>query len=139
MCVACSSSPPPAQSDAGAAANPSIDVGDDDAGFRTLVDLTLKERKTLCDWSAQIAGGYGHTTTCDAGLVVNHPSQQACISQYLGACYSAKVIEWIACQKKIAADPCSLPLFNAPECKPVLKCAGLVDGGPPPPPDDGGM
>jgi hypothetical protein len=136
--VGCSSSPPPLQ-EAGIPDRPDIVTVLDDAGtMRMLTDLTLRERKLLCDWSAQITGGYGHVWSCEAGIVVNHQSQQACIAQYLGACTSVSIEQWIACQKKIASDPCALYLYSSAECKPVLRCAGLIDGGPPPPEDDAG-
>lgn len=135
LAVACSTSQPTFP-DSGVPDRPAIDTGDIEAGTaRSLVDLSLRERKILCDWSAKITGGYGHIWSCEAGLVVNHESQDTCLKQYLANCYSVFVEQWIACQKKIASDPCGLFLYTAPECRPVLKCQGQIDGGPPPPPD----
>src|SRR5262245_51557398 len=85
---------------------PNIVTGDDAGNVKTLQDLTLNERRELCDWSNGILGGYGKITMCEAGLVMNQRNQEQCIIEY-PACY-ATVDQWIECQKKIATDICAL-------------------------------
>ncbi len=119
---------------------PPIDEGDPDgaAGPRHLPDLTLDERKKLCDWSAAIAGGYGHAEMCDGGAeVVNFKDQSTCIGQYLGACTTVTIDQYVTCRKKEASDLCALYMYNSDECKPVVRCIGKNDGGEPPPADAG--
>lgn len=119
---------------------PPIDAGDPDGGARTLQDLTQKEREALCDWTAQVNGGYGKVSFCEAGTVVeNQRNLDACLYEFVSGCYNLTIDTWIACQKKIATDPCALFLYTAPECKPVLKCAGQRDGAPPMPDPDADM
>lgn len=109
------------------------------AAKRDLTDLTLEERKTLCDWTAEVGGGYGKTTSCSAGLsVTNAKDQAACLASYPSACCSVLVSEWETCRRKELADPCATPLFSAPECLRLRLCMGQTDGGPPPTSRDGG-
>ena len=118
---------------------PPIDAGDPDGGARTLMDLTQQERELLCDWTAQINGGYGKIWFCEGGAVVeNQPNQEACLFEYVSGCYNLTLATWITCQKKIATDPCALFLYTAMECKAVAKCAGKRDGAPPQPDPDAG-
>jgi len=114
-----------------------VDAGDD-ADPRYLTDLTLSERKQLCDWTAAIGGGYDASVPCEGGLVVsNFPNQQACLDAFLGACDTVTVSEWEQCRDKEVSDPCALYLYTAPECKEVARCLGQTDGGPAPDPDAG--
>lgn len=116
---------------------PPIDAGDPDGGARTLQDLTLREREALCDWTAQVNGGYGKIWFCEGGAVVqNQRTQEACLYEYVSGCYNLTIEVWSTCQKKIATDPCALFLYTADECKAVLKCAGKRDGAPPQPDPD---
>ncbi len=130
--VACSSKSVP---DAGPTSG--VDPGDADSP-RYLTDLTLSEREQLCDWTANVGGGYGATFQCDGGLVVsNFADQQSCLDAFLGACSTVKVTDWEACRDKQITDPCALFLYTAPECAPIARCLGLTDGGPAPDPDAG--
>jgi hypothetical protein len=131
---ACSSGPPPVTVPDTSGLDPD---GGLDAG-RALTDLSLSERKKLCDWAAGIAGGYGKTTACDGGVVVsNHQDQAECLAEYLGACWTVTVKEFEACQKKQAADPCALAFQTSPECAPLRACIGKTEGGPAPEADGG--
>lgn len=112
---------------------PPIDPGDADAGSaRHLPDLTLDERKKLCDWSAAIGGGYGHAQACDGGEVVSFKDQATCLAEYLGACTTVTVDQYVTCRKKEASDLCALYMYTADECKPVVRCIGKTGGDPPP-------
>jgi len=114
-----------------------VDPGDA-AVPRYLTDLTLSERKKLCDWTANVGGGYGTSVTCEGGLVVSSfANQQACLDAFLGACYSVTVTDWEQCRDKEVSDPCALYLYTAPECKEVARCLGETDGGPAPEPEGG--
>ncbi len=114
-----------------------VDAGDEDFP-RYLTDLTEGEREALCNWTANIGGGYGKTVTCDSGLVVsNFATLQACLDAFLGACSTVTVSEWEACRNKEVTDPCALYLYTAPECAEVVRCLGETDGGPAPDPDAG--
>lgn len=120
-------------------AYPPINPGDADAagGPRHLPDLTLDERKKLCDWSAAIAGGYGHAQACDGGEIVSFKDQATCLAEYLGACTTVTVDQYVTCRKKEVSDLCALYMYNSDECKPVVRCIGKT-GGDPPPEDAGG-
>ena len=114
-----------------------MSAGDEDFP-RYLTDLTESERQTLCDWTANVGGGYGKTFDCDGGLVVsNFATQAACLEAFLGACGNVTVTEWEQCRDKEITDPCALYLYTAPECAPVVRCLGETDGGPAPDPDAG--
>lgn len=141
--VACSTATPQDSSpdsvpDTGAA----LDAGPlpiDRATNRDLTDLTLEERKQLCDWTANIGGGYGKVTACDGGLAVSNMADQAsCLASYLGGCDTVTVTDWEACRRKEITDPCALFVYTAEECKEVRRCIGRTDGGPPPAQKDGG-
>jgi hypothetical protein len=128
--LACSSSQP--------SVGPTSGVDPGDASPRALTDLTLTERKQLCDWTAAAGGGYGISVTCDGGLVVsNFADQQACLDAFLGACSTVTVTEWEQCRDKEVSDLCALYLYTADECKEVARCLGETDGGPAPDPDGG--
>jgi hypothetical protein len=130
----CSSGPPPVTVPDTSGLDPD---GGLDAG-RPLTDLTLSERKKLCDWAAGIAGGYGKFTVCDGGAIVsNHQDQAECLAEYLGSCFTVTVKQFEACQKKQAADPCALAFETAVECAPLRACLGKTEGGPPPERDGG--
>ncbi len=131
--AACSTTAPPDTTpppDSGVA----LDAGPfpvDRATKRDLTDLTLQERKALCDWTANVGGGYGHTTSCGGGLsVANADNQAACLASYPGDCYTVLVSEWEACRRKELSDPCALLLFSAPECRRLRICMERTDGGP---------
>ena len=114
-----------------------VDPGDADAP-RTLPDLTLSERKKLCDWTAAIGGGYGTSVKCDGGAYVsNFADQQACLDAFLGACYGVTITDWEACRNKEVTDLCADYLWTSDECEPVRKCIGETDGGPQPEPEGG--
>src|SRR5947208_3029157 len=84
---------------------PPIDAGDPDGGARTLQDLTEREREALCDWTAQVNGGYGKIWFCEGGAVVeNQRDQNACLYEFVSGCYNLSITQWIACEKKIATD-----------------------------------
>jgi len=114
-----------------------VDPGDADSP-RYLTDLTLSERKKLCDWTAGIGGGYGTSVKCDGGQYVsNFTNQQACLDSFLGACYGVTITDWEACRNKEVSDPCADYLWTSDECAPVRKCIGETDGGPQPEPEGG--
>jgi hypothetical protein len=139
--VACSRSTqvdvPPAP-DSGAA----VDAGPltiEGAARRDLTDLTLEERKQLCDWTANVGGGYGKRTSCSGGVTVaNARDQFACLESYPSACHSVLVSEWESCRRKEIVDPCATLLFSSPECRGLRLCMGQTDGGPPRAPRSGG-
>jgi hypothetical protein len=110
---------------------------DDPGAPRALPSLTLSEREKLCDWSAAIAGGYGHVASCDGGEVVNFKDQATCVGEYLGACTTVTLDQYVTCRRKEATDLCALYMYNSDECAPVVKCLGETDGGEPPPEDSG--
>ena len=129
--VACSKSVPQVGPTSG------VDPGDADSP-RRLTDLTLGERRELCDWTANVGGGYGATFECEGGLVVSSfADQQACLDSFLGACSAVTVTDWEQCRDKEVTDPCALYLYPAPECATVARCLGETDGGPAPDPDGG--
>jgi hypothetical protein len=128
--VACSKAAPKVGPTSG------VDPGDADAP-RYLTDLTLTERKKLCDWTAEIGGGYGTSVQCDSGLFVsNFTDQQACLDSFLGACYLT-ITDWEACRDKEVSDPCAGYLYTSDECANVRRCLGETDGGPQPEPEGG--
>lgn len=128
--VACSNSPKVGPTSG-------VDPGDADSP-RYLTDLTETERVELCNWTANVGGGYGKTFQCEAGLVVgNYATLQACLDSFLGACSSVTVSDWEQCRDKEVTDPCALFLYTAPECASVARCQGETDGGPAPDPDGG--
>ncbi len=116
-----------------------VNPGDVDGGSpRYLTDLTQSERQQLCDWTANVGGGYGTSVVCDGGLVVsNFADQQACLDAFLGACSTVTVSDWEACRDAEVANPCGLVLYTAPECATVARCLGKTDGGPAPAPEGG--
>jgi hypothetical protein len=114
-----------------------VDPGDA-ADPRDLTDLDQAERDQLCDWTANVGGGYGTMVICEGGLVVsNFSNQQACLNVFLGACDTVTVTEWEQCRDKEVTDPCAQYLYTAPECAPVVRCLGETDGGPAPTPEAG--
>ncbi len=118
-----------------------VDAGDPEVrrNARFLADLTLDERKQLCDWTAAIGGGYGKVTACEGGLSVSTlRDQAACLEAYLDACDTATVTDWETCRRKEVSDPCALFLYSAEECREMRRCLGRTDGGPPPPGREGG-
>lgn len=118
-----------------------VDAGDPEVRRRArfLTDLTLDERKQLCDWTAAIGGGYGKVTVCEGGLAVSTPRDQAaCLEAYPDACDTATVTDWETCRRKEVSDPCALFLGSAEECRELRRCLGRTDGGPPPSPREGG-
>jgi hypothetical protein len=130
MC--CSKSPPPPPGPTSG-----VDPGDD-ANPRFLTDLTLGERKKLCDWTAAIGGGYDASLICESGLVVStFTSQQACLDAFLGSCSSVTVYVWEACIDKTAQNECADYLFTDVACAPIVMCLGMTDGGPAPDSDSG--
>ncbi len=136
-----STAEPPAAGPPAVASSSGIDAGDPEVRRRArfLTDLTLEERKQLCDWTANIGGGYGKVTACDGGLAVSNMADQAsCLASYLGGCDTVTVTDWEACRRKEITDPCALFVYTAEECKEVRRCIGRTDGGPPPAQKDGG-
>jgi hypothetical protein len=111
--------------------------GDEDSP-RYLTDLTESERQQLCNWTANVGGGYDASVDCEGGLVVsNFPNLEACLDSFLGACSTVTVSDWEQCRDKEVTDPCALYLYTAPECAEVARCLGETDGGPAPDPDAG--
>lgn len=133
----CSTSKPDVIPPEAPPAAPPIDAGDPDGSARTLQDLTEGEREALCDWTAQVGGGYGRTWFCEGGAVVeNQHDRSQCLYEFVSGCWGITIDAWAACQRKIATDPCALYMFTADECKPILKCSGKRDGAPPQPDPD---
>lgn len=140
--ASCSSTATEADGAAASVASTSgVDAGDPEVRRRArfLTDLTLDERKQLCDWTAALGGGYGKVTACEGGLAVSNPRDQAaCLDGYLNGCDTATVTDWEGCRRKEVSDPCALFLYSAEECRELRRCLGRTDGGPPPSSKDGG-
>ncbi|MBX3190352.1 MAG: hypothetical protein KF819_25355 [Labilithrix sp.] len=90
---------------------------------KTLGELGSSEKKALCDWQAGVRGGYGKKTTCEGGVSVSTPKNQAACLQdiNLPSC-QATVAEVEACIKVDAADPCAFAVLKATECEPLRAC-----------------
>jgi hypothetical protein len=87
-------------------------------GNKSLFDLTPREKGMLCDWGADLYGGYGETHTCADGTNAHAPpSRDQCVGEVLTVC-PATVAEFEACATQIH-DLCGAALF-APECAPLF-------------------
>jgi hypothetical protein len=54
--------------DGGGAGNGGVGSASGLAPAKLVRELTDAELRTLCDWTAAKAGGYGHVTSCDGGI-----------------------------------------------------------------------
>ncbi|MBX3258412.1 MAG: hypothetical protein KF782_01760 [Labilithrix sp.] len=91
---------------------------------KTVGELSASEKKQLCDWQADVSGGYGKTTKCDDGVSVSTPKDQAaCVQRMNLPSCAATIAEVEACLKLDAKDPCALAILSAPECEPLRACA----------------
>ena len=85
-------------------------------GSKRIDSLTDAEKVSICDWTANKLGGYGHVTDCGNGLTLDAPTSQAdCTSTAPTNC-AATVSQYEAC---LNAQTCANPLPS--------QCAPLID------------
>jgi hypothetical protein len=86
--------------------------------------LTTPQQAEICDWAAELFGGYGAKPVCSSGDPITVAgSQQQCLAQsaYPGSC-TATVSDEIACFRALATNPCAVELFTAKECNALVEC-----------------
>lgn len=103
--------------DAGGSNGPPVDSS------KPLSTLSASELAALCDWSAQVQGGYGASAYCEAsGEHLETPQNQAqCISEvtphYNRPTCTTTVGQWTACTRWFVANWCSvMPPARPAEC-----------------------
>ncbi len=91
-----------------------------------LVALSPGDQQSLCDWVAQLEGGYGHVTRCDAGPFLTAPMDQAmCISVLIPTAAmhpncTTTIGQYVPCVQWLLANWCTSTLPPVPdECKTV--------------------
>jgi hypothetical protein len=85
-------------------------------------DLTEQEKGQLCDWQAQIFGGYGHVTPCNggAGTEVNFPDQASCVATVFTPRCNMTVGEFETCQ--LARLPLEACVYPDEACRATRTC-----------------
>ncbi len=79
----------------------------------------------LCDWGANLFGGYGHQPTCtDPNTEVRAPPDQAtCVAKPVPASCTATVGQYEACLKVVAKDLCNgSAALGSAACQPLTGC-----------------
>jgi hypothetical protein len=91
---------------------------------KKLSDLSDAEQGALCDWVANVYGGYGKSVTCSNGTnSSSEASRQVCLSRNIASC-SATVGDVKACTLK--AHEICLEALSDSACEAFLSC--LVAG-----------
>jgi hypothetical protein len=87
------------------------------SGAKRLDALTLDEKKKLCDFQAQLLGGYGASKDCGGGNTIDADASQAdCLAKAPTTC-AVTVSQAETCVKAIScADP--IPA----SCAPLFQC-----------------
>jgi len=81
-----------------------------------LVDLTPEQKGAVCDWYADLYGGYGVTSQCPAGgSTQTYASKDVCVAAGLRyACKAASVGDFTTCMvASLPSRGCDIP---DPEC-----------------------
>lgn len=94
---------------------------------RPLVQLTGGDLRALCDCSAAFGGGYGQSKSCDGGIVVKTPTDQASCVAGLAAAKStcaATIADALNCASQ--TQQCDL---TGSACQALAACY-QADGGP---------
>ncbi len=94
------------------------------ASSKTLASLTPAEKGKICDWNAQISGGYGKTMLCGDGTDVSNDVDQASCVADVPSC-AATVAQFEACSKVVVTVPlCDqiAKLLGAAECAAIVAC-----------------
>ncbi len=86
-----------------------------------LGSLDTPQRRTLCEWGTNAAGGTGKTATCPGGRTVKLPwrTVDMCVASIPAPC-GATVADAEACARVILDEPCVEEV--PPACKPISKC-----------------
>jgi hypothetical protein len=112
------------------AASPDEAAPDIDASAR-LVDLSMTEQATLCDWIAQRVGGYGRAFHCvQVDVSPTAPNQAACISQlaaFTAPDCATTVAQFTTCTNAEVSQ-CDLATLTSPSCSAVSTCYGMAGG-----------
>jgi hypothetical protein len=83
-------------------------------------DTTQAERMLLCDWKADLLGGYGHVTQCSTGSVQNDRDQAACVASIFRAGCMATVGDFETCiLAMVPSQGCDSP---AAQCRKYFNC-----------------
>lgn len=87
-----------------------------------LVDLTAAQEGELCDYVADLEGGYGFSKMCGDGITVRVKDRASCIAMLEGAPTSctATVGDAEACAAAASGDLCKL--LSAAECEWAFSC-----------------
>jgi hypothetical protein len=92
---------------------------------KTLRDLTTADTAKLCDWYADLTGGYGAVTTCEHRTNHAPKSRAMCQSELFptNRC-TVTVGEMEACLTQLWRSSCSsVNVFKIAACQPYLACA----------------
>jgi len=89
---------------------------------KKLVDLTMAEETSLCDYTSDVEGGYGYSKMCGDGITLTVKERAACIAnlEALGTTCTATVANAEACAEAVQADLCKL--LSDPACAFALQC-----------------
>lgn len=76
-----------------------------------LTALDDTQRGALCDWHANVLGGYGHVSKCGMVSITFYANQSECVSKLFATyCAKANVGEFVGCASaKIPSDGCDYP------------------------------
>lgn len=92
-------------------------------GSKKLAELSASESGDLCDYTADVQGGYGASKLCGDGLTITVKSREACIANIeatVASC-TATVENAEACAEAVGDDLCKL--LSEPKCAFALQCS----------------
>ena len=94
----------------------------------TLGQLSPSQQASLCDYLANVQGGYGRSVTCPAGdMQDTDPSQAACLQSAPVAAAACPTLTVGDAEDCAAASGTNLCGFDTePACGPVRDCFGHV-------------
>lgn len=92
----------------------------------TLGQLTSSQVASLCDYLANVQGGYGRSMTCPAGDTQDtDPSQSACVQSSATAAAICPTLTVGDVEDCAAASGTNLCAFDSePACAPIRSCLG---------------
>lgn len=93
---------------------------------RPLVQVTGGDLQALCDCGASVGGGYGQSKSCDGGIVVKTPTDQAaCVARFgtIKSTCTGTVGDSLNCATE--AQQCN---FTGSACQALVACYA-TDGG----------
>lgn len=94
------------------------------SGSKKLADLSSSEIGALCDYTADVQGGYAVSKMCGDGITITTDTRAECVAtlEATAASCTATVENAEACSEAIGEDLCKL--LSEPKCAFALQCAG---------------